>query len=343
MQRIQTLDIARGFTVLMIAPIHTVMLYSNKDVQQSVLGVVFDAIAEGPGAQLFMLLMGLGFVFSRATTAITVFKRALYLLILAYLLNFLKFIVPLLFGWMPENLLAEFQLHNNTETIRFFFLLGDILHFAALAYPFLFIVYRLKHFQYWALLFSLAIILTAPLFWDLKTGNPLADYFLQLLGGHPPYAFFPMFPWLVYPVTGLSLGYFLKHSETGIIFKTTGWIGIVLLLISFCFPVTPSQNEWLPFYRTAPSDTIFHLGFVLAWLALIHLLTLKLALKKVWQLFEFCSRNITSIYVIQWIIICWLLPFVGYHVAGFNATLFWIGITTLATLLIVRLYGSATL
>ena len=64
MQRIQSLDLARGFTVLFMPSVHVVMLYSQPQVQQSLLGDILAFIAEGPGAQLFMLLMGVSFTFS---------------------------------------------------------------------------------------------------------------------------------------------------------------------------------------------------------------------------------------------------------------------------------------
>jgi len=48
----------------------------------------------------------------------------------------------------------------------------------------------------------------------VKTGFIFVDYILTLLGGHPPYVYFPVFPWIIYPLTGLSLGYYLKKFET---------------------------------------------------------------------------------------------------------------------------------
>jgi hypothetical protein len=55
----------RGFTVLMIAPIHTVLVYSKLEVRESWLGYILGFIAEGPGAQLFMLLTGNTFSVAR--------------------------------------------------------------------------------------------------------------------------------------------------------------------------------------------------------------------------------------------------------------------------------------
>jgi len=334
MKRIQSFDLARGFTVLIMPSIHVIMLYSIPSVQQSFLGDVLAFIAEGPGAQLFMLLMGVGFTLSSKINKKSVFKRALLLLVAAYGLNFLKFIVPLGLGLMPPNLLAELQQDDNYTSVPFFLLLGDILHFAMIAYLPLYLVYRLPRYYYWSLCLAILIIFISPMVWDLQTGIGALDYILQLLGGHPPVAFFPVFPWLVYPLIGMTLGFLLKKFDQNMVIKMAGWFGLAIIIFSFSFPATTEPTDWLPFYRTWPADTIFHLGFVLVWLAVIHWLSKKIKFNPFSKLLEFCSKNITSIYLIQWVLICWCLALTGYLQLNMMKSFCWmIGITTFTLLL----------
>ncbi len=336
MKRIVTLDLARGFTVLMMAPIHTMMLYSQPRVQTSLTGMFLSFIAEGPGAQLFMLLMGVGFTFSSHTGSRAVLKRAGFFLIAAYCLNFLKFIIPLLLGGIPATVLQELHLQGTGQAFLFFLLMGDILHFAALAYPILYLVHRMKHYPYWSLFFALAVTLFSSCFWNLKTGFSLIDYPLSLIGGHPPDVYFPLFPWLLYPLVGLALGDLLKHHPTSKVLTTGAKAGFVLIVLSFFLPGTPMQGNWLPFYRTGISGCALHLGIVLLWLALFHYLYRKIPINPVFQLLVFCSENITPIYLIQWVLIAWIFPFVGYHTLGLTATLVFIMANTLFTLLLTR-------
>jgi uncharacterized membrane protein len=332
--RIQSLDIARGFTVLIMPSIHVAMIYSNPNVQYSALGMILAFIAELPGAQLFMLIMGISFSLSSRINKKYVFQRAFYLLIAAYTLNILKFIIPLLFGWMPQNLLSELHLTDQRSSVIFFFLLGDILHFAAIAYLLLYFIYRLKNFQYWSLAFVIIITFISPAVWDSHTGIAAVDYTLQLIGGHPPNVFFPLFPWLVYPVAGLSLGYFLHRFDNKKIFVITGWIGTVICFITLLFPATPETTAWLPFYRTVPVDTFFHLGFVLVWISIINWLSRKISDNPFFKLLTFCSRNITSIYFIQWILVFWFIGFAGYQTIGFSQSVSWMILITAITLLL---------
>jgi len=341
MQRIQSFDLARGFTVLMMPMIHVAMLYSRPEVQQSLLGDILGFIAEGPGAQLFMLLMGVSFTFSKRISKKYVFQRALYLLLAAYLLNFFKFIVPLGLGILPENLLAELELKNDFAALNFFLLIGDILHFAAIAYFVLFLIYKLKHYPYWSFAIAIAIMLISPYIWDLKTGLVFVDQLLLLFNGHPPATFFPVFPWLVYPLMGLTLGYLLKHTNHNYLLKKTGLAGLGLIIVSCFFPATQIIPEWLPFYRTEPADTLFHLGFVLLWLAIFHWLSKKIVTNPIFKLLTFCSRNITAIYIIQWILICWCMAFTGYLHLNMISTLLWMAGITSVTLLLTYALNNA--
>jgi surface polysaccharide O-acyltransferase-like enzyme len=337
MQRIQSFDLARGFTVLMMPMIHVVMLYSTIPVQQSLLGDILGFIAEGPGAQLFMLLMGISFTFSKRITKQYVLQRAFYLLIAAYLLNFFKFIVPLGLGLMPENLLAELGLKNDFTALNFFLLIGDILHFAAIAYLILFFITRTRYYPYISLVLAIAIMWLSPYVWDVKTNTVFVDQLIILFNGHPPQTFFPAFPWLVYPLMGLTLGYLLKYANQDYILKKTGISGIGIMVISFCFPATTTKTDWLPFYRTEPADTLFRLGFVLLWLAIFHWLYKKIPANPVSSLLTFCSKHITAIYIIQWILICWCMAFTGYLQLNFPQTICWMLAITIITLLLT--YG----
>ncbi len=334
MKRIPSFDLARGFTVLIMPAAHVLMLYGNPAVHQTLLSDLFRFLAEGPGAQLFMLLMGVSFTFSKRITKSYIIQRAFYLLAAAYLLNFFKFIVPLGLGFLPENLLEELHLKHDLTAVTFFLMIGDILHFAAIAYLILFLVYKLKHYALWSLAIAIAIMMLSPYVWDLKTELVFVDQLLILFNGHPPETFFPVFPWLVYPLLGLVFGHMLKQNNIHYLLKKTGVAGLGLMIASLCFPPTTEMDPWLPFYRTRPADTLFHIGFVLVWLSVFHWISRKIPSNHFFSLLSFCSRHITTIYLVQWILICWCLAFTGYMQLGLMQTLGWMAANTLITLLL---------
>lgn len=318
MPRILFLDYARGFTVLIMPSVHVVMLYSNLEVQQSLLRVILQFLAEGPGAQLFMLIMGVSFTLSKKITGQQVFQRTILLFIGGLALNFFKFVIPLELELLPNQLLRDYPL---TETQ--FLLMGDIFHFAAFAYPLTYLISRLKYYRTTALLLATAIMLLSPLVWDVKTGNIFVDQLLVYYNGEPPLAFFPVFPWLVYPLVGLAIGQSIQSGKLGI-------IGAIVTIGSLLFPAT---TNYVSHYRTPAADTLFHLGIVLLWLALFNWLSQKLKDNFVFSLLSFCSKQISFIYITQWLLIFWCIPIAGYQSLDLIHTFYWMIAITATTLL----------
>ena len=312
MQRIRSFDLARGFTVLMIAPIHTVMLYSNQEVYKTILGYFMAFIAEGPGAQLFMLLMGVYFSFQRQRTWRETLKRSFLLFLSGLLLNVVKFVVPLWFGIMPPQMQIDLGVSNNCAGLWQSFLIGDILHFAAIALITLNAVRRSQNYYYLALFGAIMTLLAAPYLWDATSNNPFFNYLLQLLGGQPPHIFFPLLPWLVYPMVGLMISHDIQQYNVSV-YPHLLKIGIGCILLGYIIHHFAGEQYAVSFYRTFPWDTVGHLGIVLVALYCWQWIETHTRSNNFFKLLTYCSRNITQLYIIQWMVIIWLLPFFGYR------------------------------
>lgn len=330
MQRIKSLDLARGFTVLMMAPIHSILLYGNPAIYHSLVVKSLGFIAEGPGAQLFMLLMGVYFAFQKQSFS-QVLKKVLLILIAAYALNLFKFVIPLSCKILPAAMLTDLQVQDNKQGMLQLFLLGDILHFAAIALLILFVVKRLPQFQYWALLLVIIVCFISPFCWDKHSDCSVINYVLQLTGGRPPRVFFPLLPWLVYPLTGLTVGYSIQHfgktmfpwlRNFGIGFMLYGWLLQFLLV----------KEQSISFYRTVPADTLKHLGIVLVTLWVWEWIYTHVSGNYMFRLIEYLGQHITQVYIIQWMVIIWLLPVFGYRQLNYHQSLIAMGISACLTL-----------
>src|SRR5450432_2905356 len=337
MKRIASLDYARGFTVLMIAPIHSVMLYSAYSVRDTFLGSFLAFVAEWHGAQVFMLIMGISFSFSKNQDFESVFKKAAGVMVCAYGLNVFKFIIPHFFGWLPPTLLGLLQVEPGICGYKQLFLLGDILHFAAISLIILAIITEINKYEKVAIWIAIIICFTAPPFWDATSDNSFINYSLELLGGQPPRVFFPLLPWLVYPLLGLSIGKIIQQKEDWLGFDSFWIPGFFLIIVGFALKYFLRDPDFSSFYRTRPLDTIVHVGFVLIILSVWHWISINVKPNHLFKLFTYASRRITQIYIIQWILICWLIPFTGYQRTGFIGTLFLIVLTSIITLTITLL------
>lgn len=291
------------------------------------MGQLLAFVAEGPGAQLFMLLMGIYFSFQQHARFLKVAGRSVVLLTAGYLLNILKFIIPLYLGVLPAALQSDLQVGANRQRIIHLLLLGDILHFASLALLILYLIRKAPHYHYWALCFSVMIVFLSPFVWDMAITGAIGNHVLQLFTGGPPRIFFPVFPWLVYPLLGLAIGYFLQQNRNSLFSKLRD-IGVALIITAFLLKSFVIQQESISFYRTLPLDTLQHIAVVLLVLYAWEWLYNHVMQNHFFRLLSYMSRHITQVYILQWIIIAWMLPFYGYHELDFTATLMAITFTT---------------
>lgn len=333
MERIKSLDLARGFTVLFIAPIHTVMLYSKGEVYTTALGYFLTFIAEGPGAQLFMVLMGMYIAFKPVVDSNEVLKRSVLIVIAGYALNVFKFVIPLCLGWIPEAMQQDLMIQDNFDGMLQLFFLGDILHFAAIALLVTHWLRRKQHYANNALALGATVVIISPFFWDAHSNNGTINYILQLIGGPPPHVFFPLLPWLFYPLLGLVIGDAFKRNHGTVYPQLLKW-GIGWVLFGVIAHYIAGEHFNTSFYRTYSWDTIGHAGIVLAILWLWEQLHKYIMPNSFFNLLIYYSKNITQVYISQWILIIWLLPCFGYRELDYVKTIIAIILTSSITLLI---------
>lgn len=337
MERIRSLDLARGFTVLFIPAIHTGMLYSDLSVHETLLGQFLIFIAEGPGGQLLMVLMGISFTLRPFHPTGQVLVKAGGLLLTGYLLNILKFVIPYSVHALPDAVLQELEVSSGETAVTQLTGMGDILHFAGLALLTMHGLYKSKKYDRWAAMGALLMVLCSPLLWDLHTTNRAVNYLLELATGQPPQVFFPLFPWLVYPLVGLCIGHYFRSDQHRTMIAC-GCIGAILLLTGLItealFPVEYSAG----FYRTPPAATLWHIGIVLVTLYAWHGISSRFRDNLFFRLLTYSSKNITTLYIIQWVMICSMLPIFGYRELDITTSAIVMAAMTLNTYLLTFTY-----
>ncbi len=266
-----------------------------------------------------MLIMGIVFTFRNVHEHSSVLVRALMLLLAGYLLNILKFIVPYACGILPAGVHHDLELTTGNEWWQLL-LLGDILHFAAIALIIVHFIYRTKNYWLWSAVIGLLIIIISPLIWDTHSENVIAGYLLKIAGGQSPRVFFPLFPWLIYPLAGLSIGYCLQRFHARV-FKKLGWLGLLVMIVGCTVTLLIRQTSVVGFYRTYPGETLLHLGLIMITLSCWNWISNKCRTNYFLQFITWCSENITLVYVTQWILICWLLPVIGYQTLNVSMSL----------------------
>lgn len=315
-KRVLAIDFARGTSVILMMMVHTMLIYGTIATQtNTVLGEIILWL--GRGTTMFLVSMGISFVLSRRQSFLAVCKRALYILAVGYGMNILKFLVPeFIFGGLPEAFVSAYGLQSGTlETGIFFLLLGDILQLAGIT---LFIMGLINHFtksKYVPLIVALVIISISKELSGLRVGIAGLDYICDLFFSNQFNVYFPVFPWSAFILIGMFLGRWYKelNENQDLFFKKMLFVGLVFIAIGGLLNFSNPEYHFGDYYHLGPGGSILLLGtnLVLYWLTNI-IVNLFKEDNPVFTLLTFCSKHVTSLYVIQWVLINW-----GMYVLGF--------------------------
>jgi len=296
---------------------HAMIMYAVNEGAGSVLGDLIVLAGTAPAAPVFMLIMGLFFL--RTQGMKTNVLRGLKLIGMGYLLNLLRFVIPIMIaGDYPSR--GPDSPFGQLMTV-------DILQMAGLSLICMSMVRRIRPIIWLAL--ALGVALISPLFWRYAPQNPWLDI---LWGTHHNVAF-PFFPWLIYPLLGMYWGALFDMTEDRARFmRNSAVVGAWLMLPGGTIWMI-ADTPWLPAGDYSRCGIQVHLvtaGFVFIWLWLIRLIEERFAGSKLAKLMIFWSKNVTTVYMIQWVLFGWgVLIFDYQHLTPVPAALIGIFVTIL--------------
>ena len=318
--RVQALDLARGLAILFMVIIHILNFYGSAETKQSTIGSTISFIFGWPSASLFIFIMGVFVAYSTSRTLAKGLQRGLELFALGYLLNLTRETIPTLIS-LEVGLVTYEQLGVYTPLNAL--LVVDILQCAGIAYA---VCFLLKHFipepKVW-LLVALGVACLSPLLWDIQTGIAWVDQILKIFwGSREQGSLFPVFPWLAYPIVGMTFGHWLRHSSNQEkTFLNTVKAGAALMVIGTIITFTNVEFHAQDKMRPGVGIIVMMTGFVLVWLWLCNLLLKKVRPNPGFKLFCFWSENVTSVYVIHWLYIGWCIMIFGPEQMNLTSTL----------------------
>lgn len=319
-ERVVFLDLARGLAILFMVLQHAMIVYAVSEGETSILGKIVLVLGTAPAAPVFLLVMGI--FLGRSTKGLLyAIRRGVQLLALGYLLNLLRFTLPLL---ITDERLA---LTKGADSPAALFWAVDILQMAGLSFVLLGLLKIVVPFRWvWALL-AAVVALISPLLWDRGGQNVLVN----LLWGAGENVFFPLLPWILYPLVGMTYSSFVLETEDRLRrMKRTAKIGLLLLLTGIAAVIVP-ENAALAladYFRGGLAPQLIVVGFVFMWLALCWVVAQKYGSSHIVGLLCFWSRHVTVVYFIQWVLIGWGVLLFGANRQG-SLTAVGIGVAVL--------------
>ncbi len=320
-------DLLKGLAVLLMIQVHLMELFALPEIYYSIWGKISLFLGGPPAAPVFMVVMGY-FLATSVDGLVSFIGRGLRLIVYGFLLN------------AGLNLHLFYHILTGQSTLSPLpYLFGvDILFLAGLSIIFVALfrlVLRDKVF-----LWSIVTLIVASVTTFLPAvdgNNSWSDYLLSYFYRSTWWSYFPLFPWLAYPLAGYCLNLIIARFGQTNIPRTKFALPALLMLIPlavffpFGFKVTTDLHAY---YHHSVSYFLWASLFLLAWATLILLLIKYLPENPVVKYLKWTGRNVTAFYVFQWLIIGNLATAFYKSVSTVQLMLWFAGITLITSLLV---------
>lgn len=317
--RLLSIDLARGLAVFFMIAVHTLEVFANQEVKNSLFGQIIEFLGGPPAAPVFMTLMGFSFIYSRKSELKPKLFRGFKIFLSGYILNIIRGVIPFnLATYFKMDIAKTFPIEKLNEYN--ILTIVDILQFAGIALMIMAIIQELKINKFIILIFALLISMVSPFLWGIQLNIPIIDFVLDLLWGdqHIGFSFvdnkiaFPVFPWLSFPLLGMFLGETMKNSiDQNRTFRHFGIGGFIVLVIGTVISSFNIDYHFNDYYHSRQGAMLFMCGFVVFWIYLSQLAIEKIPANKLFSILFNWSNGVTNIYFVQWIIIIWSIAFMG--------------------------------
>jgi hypothetical protein len=296
MKRLPLPDLLKGIAVFVIIPVHIMETFIDYPGRESLFGKAL-LLPGGPVAvPIFMLVMGYFVAMSKKSTGQNMFRGMLIFtvgILLNIGLNFHLLLKIKFYGWQLNPLQAIFGV--------------DIFMLAGLSIILLTVLKTLKNQQHWIALALILLVSGSTSYMNEILMVTERNYILPFIGGNYSWSYFPLFPWLSYPLAGFLFQkrehhireFFHRHRALRIAFPIIVFL-LVAIFSGYGIETTINLDKYyhhnFPFF-------LWTLGVDLLWFLLIGFIVRKFARFPVITFFEWLGKNITAFYIIQWLII----------------------------------------
>lgn len=296
MKRFPLPDLLKGFAALFLIQVHIMTLFIDLPGRESLIGKISFFLGGPFAAILFMIIMGY-FIAKSNKSPLKIIQRGVKIFAVGFLLN-----IGLNFNLLLKIKYAGWQF-NPLE-----FILGvDILYLAGLSLVFIAFLRMIKKSQEWIAIIAVFIIIGITGYMNELFMVSERNYILPFIAGTYSWSYFPLFPWLAYPLIGFvfyhweeELNSFFEKYKTVSGILLAGIVSLVLYFFKFGYSIKIN----LPiYYHHTFWFSLWAIGIVILWVLLLRFLLNKFPNTYIGDLLKWLGKNITLFYVIQWLII----------------------------------------
>lgn len=296
-QRTYTADVLKGIAILFMIQVHILELFASEVIFESRIGKLSLFLGAAPVAPLFMIVFGY-FIMASGKPTTQLIIRGLKIFVLGMLLNIalnFNFIIAVYTGRLEYNIWP--------------YIFGvDILQFAGLSLIIIALFKKLleKNMTFVLLMIFLSSV-AGELFIRSVPANIYLTYITAFFYGCTHWSYFPLLPWLAYPLTGIALFQLNKNFDLSFLFLRKvklilGIVAVLFFILTIRYALTVSSN--LPsYYHHGILFYLWIIIFLIFYYILVHEFHKMASNSLPLKYLKWLGRNVTLIYVIQWIII----------------------------------------
>ena len=315
------LDVVRGLSVFLMVGAHVFNQFTPLASESAATGDMFSGLTKlvgafPGGAQCFMMVMGILILFSTRIDGRALMKRGLLLIVGGFLLEFLRILPGLVNLMITGDLVSfypEYSYAEDWQLIVITLFWQDILIFAGMALVFLGFVIRFDISDIWLIVITAIMIVANQFLVGMDTGVDALNIFLGYFWGTTVFdgsmttSRFPFLSWIIYPVAGYLIGKLLVRVRSkGAFYKTLGLWFLILSVPFFIIGLFTGMFETgftgLGFYHQDALINIWCTLLSFDWIALMYFVSKRIPTRYLAHLFRW-SRNITSIYVLHFVVL----------------------------------------
>jgi len=295
-RRLALPDLLKGFAVFLIIPVHVLETLIDSSGRESLFGKTLLLLGGPIAVPVFMMVMGYFVSMSEKRNSENILRGVLIFFLGIFLnigLNFHLLLKIWTEGWKFDPLQAIFGV--------------DIFYMAGISIIILSVLKSIKKSQHWIAFALILFVSGSTSYFNEILMVTDRNYILPFIGGEYSWSYFPLFPWLTYPLTG----FLFQKTERQIreLVKKQKIVSIVFLAFVFVLVVIFSR---FGFETTIDLSKYYHhtflfflwtLGVDTLWILMGWFLVQKFAEFPGIIFLRWLGKNITVFYIIQWLII----------------------------------------
>ncbi|MEI7500612.1 MAG: heparan-alpha-glucosaminide N-acetyltransferase domain-containing protein [Bacteroidota bacterium] len=328
LKRDGTADLLKGLAVLFMIQVHIMEQFATNDTFNSVIGKISMFLGGPFCAPVFLAVMGY-FLAVSAKPLIYFLKRGALLFLGGILLNTAR----------SANLLVQIAQGEISLDPWFFILGADIFTLAGLSLVLIGIVrmiYKEKTLLY--ILTALVVAAISPFLNQDRLDGIIPAQIIAFFWGTQEWSYFPLFPWFAYVLSGYAFRLFLKRNpiackidiKNQYIYFIPLMIGVIITM-PYAAAIAHNLNGPGGYYHHGILFFGWVLLFMVSYLILVKLVDISYGNYLVARGLKWIGQKVTSLYVIQWLIIGNLAPWL-FKSQNLFQFLAWFVMVTLVTL-----------